>query len=220
MKLIVATRNAHKLAEIRSLLGDVADRYEFLASGDLPNLPEIKEDGATLLDNAIKKAKETASAIVGLFQKNSFIVLADDSGLEVDALDGAPGVWSARFAQFEGLAAPQAEPEESFRRPISYHDNNIKLLELLEGKPEGSRTARFRCVVAIALPNGDVRVTEGTCEGSIASNERGAHGFGYDPLFIPRGYDKTFAELGEDIKNQLSHRARALAKAREILRNL
>jgi len=220
MKLIVATRNAHNLAEIRDLLGEVADQFEILASGDLPNLPEIVEDGTTLQDNAIKKAKETASAIEMQFQKNSFLVLADDSGLEVDALDGAPGVLSARFSQFEGLVAPQAIQEDSFQRPISYHDNNMKLLKLLEGKPEDSRTARFRCVVAIVLPNADIRLTEGTCDGSIAYSERGTQGFGYDPIFIPRGYEKTLAELGESIKNRISHRARALDNAREILRNI
>ena len=153
---------------------------------------------------------------------------ADFETIEIQALDGAPGVWSARFAQFDGLQPTPREacPElaERVTRPtknsVSYHDNNVKLLKLLEKTPSEERTARFRCVVALVQPNSASHVVEGSCNGMIAYAERGSHGFGYDPLFIPHGYNKTLAELGEEIKNRISHRAHALAKAREILQNL
>ena len=218
MKIIVATRNRHKLVEIRALLGSVADQFEILAAGDLRDMPDVVEDAVTLEGNARKKAYETASVAAKLFRGSQFIVLADDTGLEVDALGGAPGVFSARFAQYGGLTPPSVMAETK----VSYHDNNVKLLKLLDGLPAEKRGARFRCVIAIveSCAGRSPTVVEGICDGHIGAVECGANGFGYDPLFIPLGSDKTFAELTEEEKNRISHRGRALAKARDVLRNL
>jgi XTP/dITP diphosphohydrolase len=188
MQLLVATRNRHKLKEIAAILADLG--LDIRCAADIPSLAEVHEDGATLADNAIKKAVETAKAA-------NMLTLADDTGLEVDALNGAPGVRSARFAGDDA----------------SYHDNNKKLLKLLEGVPAEKRAARFRCVVAIAHENGLVDTVEGICNGTIVAEERGGGGFGYDPLFLPDGQVKTFAELSPDVKNRISHRGKALQKA-------
>jgi XTP/dITP diphosphohydrolase len=148
---------------------------------------EVIEDGETFADNAKLKA-------VALCEATKIVALADDSGLEVDALDGQPGVYSARFA------GPKAEDA----------DNNRLLLERLRGVPAELRTARFRCVLALAEPSGRVRLTDGTCEGLIVEAPRGEHGFGYDPLFEPRMHPgRTMAEIGPEAKNQISHRAQA-----------
>ena len=185
MEIVIATRNAHKLEEIRAVLGLRNARSAL----DFPELPEVEEDGETLEANAVKKAVETARA-TGCW------ALADDSGLEVDALGGAPGVYSARWA---GAGC-------------SYADNNAKLLRELEGAT--NRRARFRTVIALSDPAGvQVRVVEGVCEGRIIDAPRGKHGFGYDPLFVPEGYEQTFAELPPEVKNRISHRARALDRA-------
>jgi XTP/dITP diphosphohydrolase len=188
MQLLVATRNRHKLKEIAAILADLS--LSIRCAADVPSLPEIHEDGATLADNAVKKAVETAKAA-------KMLTLADDTGLEVDALNGAPGVRSARFAGAD----------------VTYHENNKKLLQLLEGVPAEKRAARFRCVVAIADENGLVDTVEGICNGTIVDTERGGGGFGYDPLFLPDGQIKTFAELSPDVKNRISHRGKALQKA-------
>ena len=168
--------------------------WEVLTLEDFPYLPEVIEDGETFADNAVKKAVAVAEA-------TGELSLADDSGLEVDFLGGKPGVYSARFAG----------------EPCDDHENNKKLLELLQGVPDEDRTARFRCVIAVAHPRGEVRLAEGVCEGKIAFYPRGEGGFGYDPLFIPTGYDKTFAEISPEEKNSISHRGKALQKARSIL---
>ena len=192
MRLLVATRNKDKLKEIRAILADLG--LEIISSADLPGLEEINEDGATIRDNAVKKAVETAKAA-------KMLTLADDTGLEVDALNGDPGVRSARFAGDD----------------VSYHENNKKLLGLLQGVPMEKRTARFRCVAAIADENGLVDAVEGICNGAIITDERGGGGFGYDPLFIPDGQVKTFAELPLEVKNRISHRAKAIEKSWAVL---
>jgi XTP/dITP diphosphohydrolase len=192
MQLLVASRNRHKLKEIEAILAEL--NFELRSSADIAGLADVKEDGATIRDNAIKKAVETAKAA-------KMLTIADDTGLEVDALGGEPGVKSARYAGEEA----------------TYHENNKKLLANLKGVPMEKRTARFRCVVAIADANGLVDAVEGICNGAILEEERGGGGFGYDPLFIPDGQVKTFGELSPDVKNRISHRAKALQKAWAVL---
>ena len=193
MKIVLATRNKGKLHEIRSILSEVGD-YEVLSLLDFSDIPKVNEDRFTYAGNAIKKAS-TIAKLKGI------PTLADDSGLEVDALDGDPGVRSARFA---GLEA-------------SYKDNNRKLLKMLEGIPQDKRTARFQCAMAFVKPSGWIEVTTGTYEGVIISKPRGDNGFGYDPLFYVPHIGKTFAELTSDEKNQISHRRIALEKMKRIL---
>ncbi len=156
----------------------------------------LDEPGATFSENACHKARQAAAAF-GLW------TLADDSGLEVDALAGEPGVRSARYC------GEQSTDEEKYG----------KVLRLLVAVPDGQRTARFRCAVCVVGPGGIERVFEGTCEGSIAREARGSGGFGYDPIFIPEGYAQTFAELGSAVKDKLSHRAKAMGLAVEYLRS-
>ena len=191
--LLLGTRNAGKVSEIELILGDVPWRLRSLQ--DLPDIPTPAEIGDTYAANAIIKAQFYA-------RETGVIALADDSGLEVEALGGAPGVLSARYA---GEGASDAD-----RRRL--------LLSQLANVPLDDRTARFVCAVAIAAPDGHVlNVSEGTCSGKIIFEPRGTGGFGYDPLFVPDGFDQTFAELADSIKNQISHRARALLKTREFL---
>ncbi len=192
MQLLVATRNRHKLKEIEAILAEL--KLELRCSADMAGLGDVKEDADSIRDNAIKKAVETAKAA-------KMLTLADDTGLEVDALDGEPGVKSARYAGEEA----------------TYHENNKKLLAAMHGVPVEKRTARFRCVVAIADANGLVDTVEGICNGTLLEEERGGGGFGYDPLFIPDGQVKTFGELSPDVKNRISHRAKALQKAFAVL---
>ncbi len=167
---------------------------EIVSAADVRNLAEIEEDAPTIRENAIKKAVETAKAA-------KMLTIADDTGLEVDALNGEPGVRSARFAGDKA----------------TYHENNKKLLASLHGLPMEKRSCRFRCVVAIADPNGLVDTVEGICNGVVVETERGGGGFGYDPLFIPDGQVKSFGELSPDVKNRISHRAKALQKAWAVL---
>ncbi|MBE7500834.1 MAG: RdgB/HAM1 family non-canonical purine NTP pyrophosphatase [Verrucomicrobiales bacterium] len=205
--LVLATRNRHKVGEIQAVLGPA---FEYLTLADLPAAPEVEEDAGTFAGNARKKAETLAgwlaangSALAG----REIWVLADDSGLEVDALDGAPGVHSARFAAFDtGRPGNSTDAE-----------NNQKLLRRLDGVPASDRTARFRCVMALtpvpaagAAPS-VTQLFTGVCEGSVLDQPRGTGGFGYDPLFLPQGFELSFAELGEEAKNRISHRARALA---------
>lgn len=204
MKLIVATRNPHKQAEIYSLLKDMVKRFTVLSAAEVPDLGQIAETGTTLRQNALIKAVGTAAVVAKTFFAEPFIVMADDSGLEVDALNAAPGVMSARFAGDNA----------------DYHANNLKLLRLLEDIPDERRTAHFRCVIALAESRGVHHLIEGVCRGKIGFEERGSHGFGYDPLFLPDGYDKTFAQMSPEEKNRISHRAAALAGTRELLRVL
>lgn len=183
-EILLATNNGHKAAEIRAILGGEGTR--FLLLKDYPGLPAVVEDGNTFEANALKKAIEICRA-AGLPS------LADDSGLEVDALNGAPGVHSARYSGGGDL------------------ENNRLMLRNLEGLALMKRTARFRCVAVLALPGGRTFKGEGRIEGRIGFEPRGSAGFGYDPLFVPEGLTRTFAEIGEQEKNAMSHRGRALA---------
>ena len=188
-KIVIASRNRGKIAEYQELLQDLA--VELLSLADFPHLSEIQETGMTFRENALIKAR--AAAAVGQ------IALADDSGLEVDYLQGAPGVFSSRYA------GPGKSDEA----------NNKKLLKALDGVPSAKRGARFRCVIAVVTPQGREFLSEGICEGMITSSLRGTKGFGYDPLFLIPSLGKTFAELGSGVKNQLSHRAQAMRAARD-----
>lgn len=190
--LVLATRNAGKITEIQAILQDLQVRL--LTLEDFPGFPDTPEDGQTFQDNALFKAKTA-------YERLRLPVLADDSGLEVDALSGAPGVWSARFA---GESAND-------------DDNNQKLLTLLSGLSHEKRTARFRCVLALSSSNGQLQTVKGVCEGHIATAACGDFGFGYDPLFVPLGYHQTFGELGKEIKNRFSHRASALLRLKPLL---
>jgi XTP/dITP diphosphohydrolase len=226
---LIATRNAHKVGEIRAILGS---QYRYLALTDFPGAPKVIEDAPTFAGNATKKAVELAKWLAETrnpkLETQNLFVLADDSGLEVDALNGAPGVHSARFAALDSGKAENSNDLE----------NNAKLLRLLKDVPREKRTARFRCVIALTPAHHVTRNThhessspvcfadelemqteifDGTCEGWMDLAPRGQGGFGYDPLFIPNGYQQSFAELGEEIKNQLSHRSKALAKLRAKL---
>lgn len=185
LKLVLASRNKGKLKELKSLLSGKG--FEVVSLDAFEGLPEIQETGNSFRENALIKAKEAV-------RMTSKICLADDSGLEVDFLKGAPGVYSSRFA---GRDKDDAA-------------NNLKLLNLLKGVPEEQRTARFRCVVAVAFPEGGVEMVEGVCEGRIGTQPKGRNGFGYDPLFIVAGKDCTMAELDPQVKNCISHRAKAL----------
>ena len=193
--VVLATRNQGKIKEITSIFTDVPIKFFTLES--FPGAPDVVEDGKTLEDNAIKKAFEIAKF-------THQIALADDSGLEVEFLDGAPGVISARFA---GAGC-------------SYADNNNKLLKLLKGVPTQHRKARFRTVIALAVPKGGVRTVEGHIDGYITDRIRGSEGFGYDPVFLVPEQGKTLAELSPTQKNQISHRSKALQAMRPILLKL
>jgi XTP/dITP diphosphohydrolase len=192
---VLATRNAHKVAEIKAILEGLPVRI--LSFNDLPDLPDVVEDGSTLEENAAKKAREVAAA-------TGHPALADDTGLEVVHLDGAPGVYSARYAG----------------APPSYERNNRKLLEEMANAGEGERRAAFRTVVALAVPGGDVRLVEGRMDGVILTEPVGEGGFGYDPLFRPDGSDRSFAEMTSAEKNAISHRGRAVRAARALVEEL
>ena len=194
-RLLFATRNWHKKDELAHMLAGL--NIQVLTLNDVAPLPEIEEDGLTFEDNAVKKARVTAA-------QSGCICLADDSGLEVDALDGQPGVFSARFAG----------PDANDRK------NNEKLLRLLSNVEVGRRTARFVCVIAISDPAGNTSTVKGICPGRIGLRPKGEGGFGYDPLFIPDGFDLTFAELSPQEKNNISHRGMALRKAIPIIKAL
>jgi len=213
LTLVLATRNRHKVAEIQAVLGP---GHVYLSLADLPGSPSVAEDAPTFAGNALKKADALARWLgdrpAGATPPDTW-VLADDSGLEVDALGGLPGVHSARFASLDSGRPGNASDAE----------NNAKLLRLLAEVAPGERTARFRCAMALAAVPGPAagrtvpRVFEGVCEGQVLLTPRGRYGFGYDPLFQPLGHAATFAELGDAVKNRLSHRARALAALRQWL---
>ena len=191
-KLVLATRNREKVEEIRELLEDLG--IELLSLKDFPDVPEVAEDGETFEANARKKAGIVA-------QCTGLPSLADDSGLEVDALNGAPGVRSARFAGDHA----------------TYTENNEKLLRLMKEVPFEKRTARFRCVLALAFPDGTVQTLEHTCEGRITEQPQGENGFGYDPLFFFPELGKTFAQISRSAKGKISHRGRALRELKQLL---
>ena len=196
MKLVLATNNAHKLSEIRQILGNQFE--EILSLGDLGIKQDIAETGTTLKENAIIKAT-TVMKWTGL------PALADDTGLMVDALDGAPGVFSARYA---------------FKDRADYEANNQKLLKELQGLPKEKRTARFKTICVLALPSGQFFIKEGAVEGFITQDYFGTQGFGYDPIFEVKELGKTMATLTTEEKNKISHRGKAFSQIIPILKNL
>jgi XTP/dITP diphosphohydrolase len=227
--LLIATRNTHKVSEIRAILGRA---FDYSSLNDFSGAPDVAEDAGTFAGNASKKAIELAKWISAgqdlagqlTRRRTQSFVLADDSGLEVDALGGAPGVHSARFAALDTGQAGNS--------PTAV--NNNKLLRLLKDVPREKRTARFKCVLALtpvlrpepsdASPvcfadefELHTKLFEGLCEGLIGFEPRGEGGFGYDPLFFPQGCGQTFGELSESVKNQLSHRAKALGLLQKVL---
>ena len=195
MILVLATRNKEKAREIEAALA--LPSLTFRSLMDFPDLPEVIEDGTSFLENALKKARTVSSSL-------NLPVLADDSGLEVDILKGAPGIRSARFS------GPQATDQQ----------NNEKLLTLLQGIPEDNRTARFVCVLVYYDPSGRWIQTEGTCQGRIALTSTGDQGFGYDPVFYLPEFERTMAQLPLETKNRISHRAKALERMRPHLLSL
>lgn len=214
--LAVATGNKHKLAEIASLMETSPDRI--WSPAQFPGYVEPVEDGMTFTENAVLKAaalsqhlrsKHAGHVIFSELRHRPLWVMADDSGLAVDFLDGKPGVHSARYASVDPDASGNA-PDEA---------NTRKLLNALEGVPEIQRGARFVCVLAtIEMVSGSVHCFEGSCEGTIAMSPTGDQGFGYDPIFIPAGYDQSMAQLGDPVKSTISHRAKAVALFRNFLR--
>jgi XTP/dITP diphosphohydrolase len=192
MEIVAATKNIGKINEIRKALEKID--VKVLSMDELGLEIDVDEDGKTYSENAIKKAAEVA-------KRSGRISLADDSGLEIDALNGKPGINSSRFA---GINADDRE-------------RNLKVLEMMKDVPNGKRGARFRCVIAIVAPIGKSYTCEGVCEGEIAESIRGDKGFGYDPIFIIPEYGKTFGELGPEVKDKISHRAKALKKAKKLI---
>lgn len=186
MRIVAATQNKHKIEEIQTIMGEFGMKVVSQSEAGLPDI-DVEEDGETFEANSEKKAME-------IMKLCGEITVADDSGLMVDALDGAPGVISARFAGEHGNDLK----------------NNEKLLSLLADVPTEKRTARFVSVITMAYPDGKKIVARGECEGHIIYQPKGTGGFGYDPLFVPEGFDKTFAELSGAEKNKISHRAMAL----------
>ena len=199
MKIVFATNNQHKLSEIRQILGS---SIEVLSLSDIGCNVDIPETGTTLEENALQKAQY-------VYDHYHIDCFADDTGLEVEALNGAPGVYSARYAAV-GCAATPSQPID--------HDSEANMTRLLKELGENNnRRARFRTVIAL-IQQGTVHEFEGIVTGEIIRERRGGEGFGYDPIFQPDGYDQTFAELGVEVKNQISHRARATKKLCEFLR--
>lgn len=197
MEVIAATNNQHKLEEIRDILKDIG--YEVLSLKDVGIKVDIEENGTTFRENALIKARE-------IWRLTGKASIADDSGLEVFALNGEPGVYSARYAGVEGDEKDKA--------------NNKKLLQNMKDIPDDKRQARFVSTIALIFPDGKEIVTEGYVYGTIGYKEKGENGFGYDPLFIIDGLDKTMAQLTSEEKNKISHRANALEKLKKMLTQL
>jgi XTP/dITP diphosphohydrolase len=192
-RIAIASRNPHKLREIARICADWP--VEWLTVGNHAGpWPEVEETGSTYLENALLKARAVAAALAEP-------ALADDSGIEVDALGGRPGPRSARFAR--GQASDERNLDE--------------LVRALRGVPAAGRTARYRCLAVLAHPDGDHLHAEGLCEGTLESKPRGTRGFGYDPIFVPAGWDRTMAELTDQEKDRISHRGRAFRALREAL---
>ncbi len=191
--IVAATKNRHKIQEIEAITQEFGMSIISRDEAGVPDI-EINEDGETFEENSYKKAFE-------IMKLCNNITIADDSGLEVDCLDGAPGVYSARFAGKDG----------------DDDANNRKLTELIKDVPYEQRTGRFVSVITMVFPDGETISARGEVKGHLLTEKRGTSGFGYDPLFVPEGYDRTFGELGPEIKNSISHRSRALARLRELL---
>ena len=192
MKMILATKNKGKIKEFKALVQGLP--IELLSLEDIPDLPEVEEDGCSFQENALKKACAIA-------KYTGLTAIADDSGLEVDALNGAPGIHSARYA------GDKATDQENIQ----------KLLTALKSVPFEKRTARFRCVIVVCTHTNKTITAEGTCEGIIATEPHGSHGFGYDPVFLIDRMGYTMAEVEPEIKNRISHRANTISKLKEIL---
>ncbi|MDU5081511.1 XTP/dITP diphosphatase [uncultured Tissierella sp.] len=195
-KLVVSTGNQHKVEEIKNILEGLSIEVVSKKDVGLCDL-EVIEDGETLEENSLKKAKALAERL-------DYMVLADDSGLFVDILNGEPGVYSSRYAGEEG----------------NDKKNNNKLLEELQDIPLKERNAKFKTVIVLITEDKESAIVYGECKGKVGFESKGKNGFGYDPLFTPDGYDKTFGELGEEIKNKISHRAKALENLKEALKNI
>ncbi len=198
-KIIFATGNEHKMVEIRMILADLG--AEILSQKEAGIRADIVEDGTTFEENAQIKATEIAKIISGMSEYKDAVVLADDSGLEIDHLNKEPGIYSARY----------------MGEDTSYDIKNQNLIDRLEGVPDEKRTARFVCAIAAAFPDGNVEVVRGTMEGRIGYEIAGTNGFGYDPIFYLPEYGCTSAELSPEKKNELSHRGEGLRKMRKIL---
>lgn len=191
MRLYFASGNTHKAAELQALANATQVPVDIVSARSLGGMPDVVEDAGTFVGNARKKA----AALRGLVPSDAW-VLADDSGVCVDALNGAPGVESAYYAGPQGDSAA----------------NLLKLERVMEGVPPERRGAHFLCVLVVLGPAGEDLIFEGLCRGRLLERPRGGAGFGYDPLFVPDGYDQSYAELGDDVKNRISHRAQAFAK--------
>ncbi len=189
LEILIATKNTGKIKEIKDILLD--KNIKILTIKDFHNLPKIEEDGKTFQENALKKACKIS-------KYTGKICLADDSGLEIDYLKGEPGIYSSRWGNSD---------EERIN----------KVLKLLENVPENKRSAKFVCALVLAYPEGKKYIIQEECNGRISFNPRGKFGFGYDPIFLIPKYNKTFAELGNKIKNKISHRGKALKKMIEII---
>lgn len=192
LEILIATNNLGKVKEIKDILD--SPEIKILTMKDFPPLPKIEEDGKTYQENAFKKARK----ISGYTGK---ICLADDSGLEIDYLEGKPGIYSSRWGNSD---------EERIN----------KVLKLLENVPKNKRNAKFVCVVVLVFPNGKIYMAKEECKGSIIFNPKGENGFGYDPIFLVPEYDKTFAELGDKIKNRISHRGKAMRRMINIIKEI
>ena len=192
---LLATFNPNKVKEINSIANSLGIDSKFLYLKDFPDVKEVVEDGETFEENAVKKAK-------GYYEQTGILTLAEDSGLSVASLGGAPGVYSSRFA---------GEEKDDYK-------NNLKLLEMLKDKKE--RNAQFVCCAAVVPADNEVKIFKGELCGKIAEEMKGSSGFGYDPVFIPDGYDNTLAELGEEVKNKISHRKQAITSALDFLKKL
>ena len=193
-RIALATHNAHKLRELARICADWPVTWVTVDNHDPADFPDVEETGETYLENASLKARAVAAAL-------GLPALADDSGIEVDALGGRPGPRSARFA------GEQATDAENLRA----------LIQGIRGVPGSGRSARYRCVAALAMPDGSVVHTEADCEGTLRTSPAGSGGFGYDPIFVPVGWDMTMAELTDEQKDRISHRGRAFRALREVL---
>jgi XTP/dITP diphosphohydrolase len=193
-RLAIASRNPGKVREILAICADWPVEWVTVENHDPASFPDVEETGATYLDNASLKATQVAASL-------ALPAIADDSGIEVDALGGAPGPRSARYA------GEHATDEQ----------NLDALVRAVRGVPAGGRTARYRCVAAIAWPDGHTLHAEGLCEGALIAKRRGTRGFGYDPIFVPAGWDETMAELTDEQKDRISHRGRAFRALAELL---
>jgi len=195
LKAVIATKNRGKLKELQNLLADFD--LQIVPLDQFDNIGEIEEDGVTFFDNAMKKARTVA-------ERTGLMAIADDSGLEVEALNGRPGVFSARYAG----------------EKASDQENYLKLLQEMKDVPDDKRDAQFRCVIVAYRPDGKWVSAEGICRGRITHAPKGNQGFGYDPIFIPEGDSRTMAQLTQEEKNRISHRGKALLELREKIKQL